>query len=97
MTPGEHDDAMAVVLGLPHIVALISADALLSVGGFGRFDKIGGTTCKLMMMLADSVLSEDRQLYASLQMNLQGMGEIHNLLQTKLANWAEIVARKDRQ
>jgi prephenate dehydrogenase len=97
MTPKEHDEAMAVVLGLPHIIALISADTLLSLGGFDRFEKIGGTTCKLMLMLADSVLSEDPQLYASLQMNLPGMKEIHQLLLSKSASWANIVSDKDRQ
>jgi prephenate dehydrogenase len=97
MTPGEHDETMAVVLGLPHMVALISADTLLSLGGFERFEKIGGTTCKLMLMLADSVLSEDPQLYASLQMNLPGMSEIHELLRSKSTAWANIVAEKDKQ
>ena len=88
---------MAALLGLPHIVALISADTLLSLGGFERFEKIGGTTCKLMLMLADSVLSEDPQLYASLQMNLPGISEIHKLLLSKSGAWADIVAEKNRQ
>jgi prephenate dehydrogenase len=97
MTPREHDETMAAVLGLPHIVALISADTLLSLGGFERFEKIGGTTCKLMLMLADSVLSEDPQLYASLQMNLPGMSEIHKLVLSKSRAWADMVMEKDRE
>jgi prephenate dehydrogenase len=97
MTPGQHDETMAVVLGLPHIVALVAADSLLALGDFGRLESFGGTSCKLLLMLADSVLSEDPDLYASLQMNLHGMSDIHWLMHEKLAAWADIVKKGDKQ
>ena len=97
MSPREHDETMAITLGLPHIIALISADTLLHLGSFEQLEQLGGTTCKLLLMLADSVLTEDPELYASLQTNLQGMGNIHKLLQKNISEWSEIVSRKDRQ
>jgi len=96
MKPEEHDRMMAIVLGLPHIIALVAADTLLQLGDFGQFEKIGGTTCKLMLMFADSVLSEDPDLYASIQMNLKGMGEMHVAFQKNLVAWMEIVRNEDK-
>jgi len=96
MKPEEHDRMMAIVLGLPHIVALVAADTLLQLGDFDQFEKIGGTTCKLLLVFADSVLSEDPDLYASLQMNLKGMDEIHAAFQKNLTAWSEIVRNGDK-
>ncbi len=96
MSPEEHDKTMAVVLGLPHLIALVAADTLLELGDFEEFESIGGTTCKLLLMFADSVLSEDPELYASLQVNLSGIGEVHGKLQANLAAWLEIVGGKDK-
>ena len=96
-SPQQHDETMAIALGLPHIVALVSADTLLRLGSFERLEQLGGTTCKLLLMLADSVLTEDPGLYASLQTNLQGMGTIHRLLRKNLSEWADIVSKKNKQ
>jgi prephenate dehydrogenase len=97
MSPEEHDQTMAIVLGLPHMIALVAADTLLQLGSFEEFEKIGGTTCKLLLMFADSVLSEDPELYASLQMNLSGMSEIHDGFRENMAVWTELVRGKDKQ
>jgi prephenate dehydrogenase len=42
------------------------------------------------------VLSEDPDLYASLQMNLKGMDEIHAAFQKNLTAWSEIVRNGDK-
>ncbi len=97
MSPEEHDRTMAVVLGLPHIVALIAADILLSLDDFDKVRDLGGTTCKLLLMLADSVLTEDPGLYASLQTHIEGIDNIHRLLKTKTSEWAAIVAARDEK
>jgi prephenate dehydrogenase len=97
MSPEEHDKTMAIVLGLSHLLALVSADTLLHLGSFENLEKLGGTTCKLLLMLADSVLTEDPELYASLQMNIPGVVDLYKLLQNNLAKWVEIVSKKDRQ
>jgi len=97
MSPEEHDRTMAIVLGLPHMIALVAADTLLQLGDFEAFERIGGTTCRLLLMFADSVLSEDPELYASLQMNLGGMSDIHDRFGKNMAAWAELVRGKNKQ
>jgi prephenate dehydrogenase len=96
-TPADHDRLMSVVLGLPHLVALVAAETILELGDFGQFEKIGGTTCRLFLTFADSVLSEDPELYASLQMNLAGMPETHGKFQKNLDSWVELVADRNKQ
>ena len=95
MTPQEHDELMAVVLGLAHFIALVSADALLSFDKLKQMEKVGGTTYRLLLTLAESVLTEDAEFYASLQMNLPKMPEIHGLFQKKARAWASLVKSKD--
>ena len=88
---------MSIVLGLPHLVALVAAQTLLELGDFEQFESIGGTTCKLFLTFADSVLSEDPDLYASLQMNLQGMSDIHARFERNMASWSQLVKDHDKQ
>lgn len=95
MTPQEHDEMMAVVLGLAHFIALVSADALLSFDNLKQMEKVGGTTYKLLLTLAESVLTENAEFYTSLQMNLPKMPEIHTLFQKKTQAWASLVRSKD--
>lgn len=47
------------------------------------------------MTLVESVLSEDPELYASLQMNLPDIAETENMFVRKAAAWAELVRGKD--
>ncbi len=95
MTPEEHDRLMAIVLGLPHILALISADTLLRLGNFEQMERLGGTTCKLLLMLADSVLTEDPGLYAAIQTNIPHMSDFHRLISENVTAWAALVNGKD--
>jgi len=44
-----------------------------------------------------SVVAEDPELYASLQMNLPNVVAMEKLFQGKTAEWADLVAGKDRQ
>ncbi len=96
MSPEDHDRTMAVVLGFPHIVALVAADTLLKLGDFEQLERLGGTTCRLLMMLADSVLTEDPALYASIQTNLQGMGAVYDLFEKNLSEWTDLVLQNNR-
>ena len=97
MTPQEHDEMMAVILGLSHFIALVSADTLLSFDKLKQMEAIGGITYKVLLTLVESVISEDPELYASLQMSLPGMTEIGKLFQSKGKVWADLVKSKDRQ
>jgi prephenate dehydrogenase len=97
MSPADHDNTMAVVLGFPHIVALVAADTLLKMGNFEQLERLGGTTCRLLMTLADSVLTEDPALYAAIQTNLEGMGSLYELFQNNLSAWTDLVRNRDKQ
>jgi len=96
MTPHQHDEMMAVILGLSHFVAIVSADTLLSLDKFEMTRAISGTSFKVLLMLMESVISEDAEFYASLQMSLPKMTEIEELFQRSSKTWANIVQNKDR-
>ena len=97
MSPLEHDEMMAVILGLSHFIAIVSADALLSFDKLERMKTIGGITYKALLTLAESVLSEDPELYASLQMNLPNMTEIEELFQRIGKTWVDLVKNRGRR
>ncbi len=97
MTPQEHDEMMAVILGLSHFIAIVSADTLLSFDRLKQMGAISGITYKVLLTLVESVISEDPGLYASLQMSLPNMMEIEKLFQQRVKTWADLVKNKDRQ
>jgi prephenate dehydrogenase len=96
MTPEEHDDKMAVILGLSHFIAVVAADTLISSNKVAQPTALGGITYKVLLTLVESVISENPELYASIQMNLPGVAEIEALFQEKVVEWAEMVRKKDR-
>jgi prephenate dehydrogenase len=97
MTPEEHDETMAVVLGLSHFIAIATADSLLSLDKFKQMKGISGTTYKVLLTLVESVVSEDPELYASLQMSLPKMAETEELFQRSSKTWADLVRNQNRQ
>ena len=97
MTPQEHDEMMAVVLGLSHFIAIVSADALLTSEKFKQMKDIGGTTYRVLLTLVESVISEDPELYASLQMSLPNMEQTEELFLKNARAWADLVKNRDRQ
>jgi prephenate dehydrogenase len=96
MTPQEHDDMMAVILGLAHYIAIVSADSLTDFNKRKEMEAIGGITYKVLLTLVESVISEDAEFYASLQMSLPGLPQIQQSFQKSCREWAELVEKKDR-
>ena len=97
MTPREHDEMMAVILGLAHFIAIVSADTLLNFDNLRQMEASGGITYKVLLTLVESVTSEDPELYASLQMSLPNMVKIEDLFRERGKMWADLVRNKDRQ
>lgn len=64
----EHDRAMALTLSLPYFVNMAFASV---IGGDDLMvlKKLEGTTFKLQLTLAESIMAEDPDLHASLQMD----------------------------
>lgn len=97
MTPQEHDDMMAVILGLAHYIAIVSANTLINFERLKEMEAIGGITYKVLLTLVESVISEDPEFYASLQMNLPNLSEIQKRFHKSCQDWTELVKQKDRQ
>lgn len=94
-SPEEHDRLMAISLGLAHFIAIVTADALVSLDRLSEMPGASGITYKALLTLVESVLSEDPSLYASLQLNLPYLPEIEGLFAGKAEDWAGLV--KDRR
>ncbi len=97
MTPDEHDEMMSVILGLPHFIAIVSADTLLSFDKLREMRAISGSTFKVLLTLVESVISQNLELYASLQMSLPNLAHVEKLFQRSAKTWADLVENKDRQ
>jgi prephenate dehydrogenase len=96
MSPAEHDEMMSLILGLSHFIALVTADTLLGAGRLHPMDAAGSSTYKVLLTLVESVLSEDPDLYASIQMSLPKVAYFEQQFREKTAAWADLVARGDR-
>ena len=97
MFPAEHDEMMSLILGLSHFIALVAADTLLGAGRLHPMEAAGSSTYKVLLTLIESVLSEDPELYASIQMSLPHVKEYEALFRQKTGEWADVVARQDRE
>ncbi|MBN1691745.1 MAG: prephenate dehydrogenase/arogenate dehydrogenase family protein [Dehalococcoidia bacterium] len=95
MSPARHDQLMGMVLGLPHFIALVSADTLLSLGSLKEAGEISGTSFRLLLTLAKAVLSEDPDFYSSLQMSLPDMASTEELFREKTDLWLKLVREHD--
>ncbi len=96
MSPAEHDEMMSLVLGLSHFIALVAADTLLDSGNLRPMAAAGSSTYKVLMTLIESVLSEDPDLYAAIQMDLPQVTQFERLFREKTGKWAELVADGNR-
>ncbi|MFC1874552.1 prephenate dehydrogenase [Chloroflexota bacterium] len=97
MMPQEHDDMMAVILGLAHYIAIVSADSLANFERLKEMEAIGGITYKVLLTLVESVISEDAEFYASLQMSMPNLPQIQRGFQKSCQEWADLVEKKDRR
>ncbi len=96
VSPEEHDEIMTVVLGLSHFIAIVAGDTILRFNRLRQVGNASGITFKLLSTLTESVISEDPELYASLQMCLPNLAEAEKEFQEKAKVWADLVAKKDR-
>jgi prephenate dehydrogenase len=97
MTPREHDEMMSLVLGLSHFIAIVSADTLLGAGRLHPMETAGSSTYKVLLTLIESVLSEDPELYASIQTSLPRVTDFERLFEKKTGEWVDLVATGNRR
>jgi len=96
MSPKKHDELMSVVLGLPHFLGLVVCDTLLDYENFLETRRVAGTSYKMLLTLAEAIVSEETEFYASLQMMLPKLEKIEGLLLEKSREWLDVVKRRDR-
>lgn len=96
MTPQKHDEVMSVVLGLSHFISIVAADTISDLGNLSQFKEVGGSTYRVLTTLMESVVSEDPELYGTLQMRLPNVQEMENIFQMRTAKWAEMVKTQDK-
>jgi prephenate dehydrogenase len=96
MNPDEHDRMMTVVLGLAHFISIVTADTLATLDSLPQMKAIGGSTYRVLTTLVESVISEDPELYATLQMHLPGLAYVEGLFQKNAAKWADFVTNQDK-
>jgi len=96
MTPREHDEMISIILGLAHFIAIVSADALLNFDRLKQMASIAGPTYKVLLTLAESVITEDPEFYASLQLNMPGITGIEEMFVKSSQTWADIVKNRDK-
>jgi prephenate dehydrogenase len=96
MSPEEHDEMMAVVLGLAHFISIVAADTMATIDRLPQMKAIGGSTYRVLTTLVESVISEDPELYATLQMHLPGLAKIEGLFLENTGKWATLVENKDK-
>ncbi len=96
MSPEEHDRLMAIILGLAHFISIVSANTLVDYGKLSEMAGVQGVTYRALLTLVESVLSEDPELYASLQMNLPHLKEAQEIFISNAKLWTDIVSRNDR-
>jgi prephenate dehydrogenase len=95
MTPREHDEMMTIVLGLSHFIAIVAADTLAGTGKIPQARAIGGSTYRVLTTLVESVISEEPELYATLQMRLPHLTELENRFRNNVEAWSDLVKNRD--
>jgi prephenate dehydrogenase len=95
MTPARHDELMAVVLGLAHFIALVAGDTLLHLETLADIETVSGVTFRALLTFIASVLGENPDLYAAIQMNLPTLPPLEQDFKRKAGEWADIVKEKD--
>ena len=96
MTPEEHDQMMTVVLGLSHFIAIVTADTILGLTELKQTRTISSTTYEVLLTLVESVLSEDPELYSTLQMNFPDISKVEASFLDRTQTWAKLVRDKNQ-
>jgi len=90
----EHDRAMALTLSLPHFLNIAFA-SVVGEEDLNVLKKLGGTTFALQLVLAEAVMTEDPDLYASIQMGNVHTAECQERFIERARILKEQIANKD--
>lgn len=90
-----HDKMMALTLGLPHFLNILFAKVLAG-SDIQEVKKFGGTTFTLQLLLAESVLSQDPNLYYAIQNQNPTFKELLSTVLTSLKEMTSAVVQNDK-
>ena len=96
MHPHEHDIIMSIVIGLPYLLSYITYDTILSHGYLSRAKNVSGVSYKLLSTIMEALISEDAELIADIQTELQEINKLGELLLEKTKEWLKIVKKKQK-
>lgn len=91
----EHDRAMALVLSLPYFVNVVFA-SVVGEENLEALKKFAGTTFPLQLTLAESVMTEDSALHASIQMDNKYVLQCLEKFLSKAKTIEKLIAEKDK-
>lgn len=95
MKPEVHDRMMSVVQGLSHFAAIAAADALVGLGDLKEMKEVSTTTFGIFLNYINSVIGDDPELYAAIQMEHTQMEDIYKALTQSVEKFAGFVKTKD--
>jgi prephenate dehydrogenase len=91
-----HDKMMALTLGLPHLLNIIFGKAI-SEEDIRVVKKCSGTTFALQLLLTESVLSQDPNLYYAIQSQNPAFQDVLNQLIRILEEMASAITTRDKK
>lgn len=90
-----HDKMMALTLGLPHLINIVFGK-VLSEEDIRDVKKFSGTTFTLQLLLTESVLSQDPNLYYAIQSQNPAFTEVLNHVVRVLEEMASAITKRDK-
>jgi prephenate dehydrogenase len=96
ISPRKHDELMSTVLGLPHFIGIVVSDTLANCVDLVETKRAAGTSYKLLLTLAERVVSQEPEFCASLQMNLPKVESVESFFCEKSREWLNAIKRKDK-
>lgn len=94
MDAEEHDRAMALILSLPYFVNITFA-SVVGEEDLEALKKLAGTTFPLQLTLAESVMTEDSALHASIQMDNKYALQCLEKFLSRAKTIEKLIAEKD--
>lgn len=92
----EHDKMIALTLSLPHFINIVFGK-IISKFDIKELKKFKGTTFTLQLLISESVLSEDPDLYYEIQKQNQVFSEILNILFEVIKESASLIKNGDKE
>jgi prephenate dehydrogenase len=76
-------------------VAIAAAEALSGLGDLQEMKDVSTTTFRIFLNYIESVIGDDPELYAAIQMEHPEMTDIYRRLTVSIDRWAGLVMSKD--